>query len=250
MNWQALKNTYFTNTSSATDPSALTATKTEWPWLRSLRNRALCGVLILVGLFLMYRAIWLTGWYWPYRMLQEYLRHQLPTAAPWAIETIALLLATLIAAQAAAILSFVLFGKHKREMLYLSLAAVLVHGMMGWYSYGRVVVDEQGRVNIRIVESPDGTLKVIDRIVDPETGQPARLATEADLVMLDLQRRNLKVRRVGHRGPFRTAQGTINVYWTRQGGRLVLYTGPRHPDVSGDMLRATDEILQEFLQQR
>jgi hypothetical protein len=250
MTWQTLKNTYLASQPATTGPASLTATKHEWPWLRSLRNRAICGVLILVGLFLVYRAVWLTGWYWPYRMLQEYLRHQLPTAAPWAIETIAMLLATLMAAQAAAILSFVLWGKHKREMLYLSVAAVLVHGMMGWYSYGRVVVDDQGRVNIRVVEGSDGTLKVIDRTVDPETGQPARLATEADLVMLNLQRRKLNVRKVGRQGPFRTAQGTINVYWTRQDGRIVLYTGPRHPDVSGDMPRATDETLREFLQQR
>ena len=78
----------------------------------------------------------------------------------------------------------------------------------------------------------------------------ARLATEADIVMLDLQRRSLPVQKVGRQGPFRTAQGTINVFWTRQAGRVVLYTGPRHPEVSGDMPRATDEILREYQQQR
>src|SRR5262245_12113723 len=40
----------------------------DWPWLRALRNRAICATLILIGLFLVYRAVWLTSWYWPYRL--------------------------------------------------------------------------------------------------------------------------------------------------------------------------------------
>lgn len=250
MNWPNWKKAPFATSSNESPLSSSPLVARVWSQWRSLRNRALGGLLILLGVFLVYRAVWLTGWYWPYRMLRNYLTEQLPMANPWAIETFALLLATLIAAQAAAIFSFVFFGKHKREMLYLSLAAVLIHGVLGWYSYGRVVVDERGHINIRVVERPDGTLKVISRPVDPETGRPARLANEADVVMLDLQRRGLPVQRVGGQGPFRTAQGTINVFWTRQAGRVVLYTGPRHPDVSGDMPRATDAILHEFLQQR
>jgi hypothetical protein len=249
MNWPTWKKNLFTTFSNQAPLSSLPSVPRTWSRWRTLRNRALGGVLILLGLFLLYRAVWLTGWYWPYRMLRGYLTEQLPMAAPWALETFALLLATLIAAQAAAIFSFVFFGKHKREMLYLSLAAALIHGMLGWYSYGRVVVDEQGRVNLRVVERPDGTLKVLSRPVDPETGRRTRLATEADLVMLDLQRRGLSVQKVGPQGPFRTAQGTIHVFWTRQAGRIVLYTGPRHPDVSGDMPRATDAILHEFRQE-
>ena len=162
MNWPIWKKDSFTATSSENSyplsfaPSA-EAVSSRW---RLLRNRAICGVLILLGLFFVYRAVWLTGWYWPYRMLRNYLTEQLPMAAPWALEMFALLLATLIATQAAAIFSFVLFGKHKREMLYLSLAAALIHGMLGWYSYGRVVVDEVGRAVDRVDDPADAALAV------------------------------------------------------------------------------------------
>jgi len=62
----------------------------------------------------------------------------------------------------------------------------------------------------------------VDRDFDVETGRRARIASEADLVMLDLQRRGVKVRRAGKGGPFRSAQGTINVYYTRRDGRVSL----------------------------
>jgi len=162
----------------------------------------------------------------------------------------ALLMALLIFAQGAALLSFVLWGKHRRETLLLVLAGVLLNAGLGWYSHGRVAVDEQGHVIVRVVESPTGVLKVVDREFDAETGRRARIATEADLVMLDLQRRGVKVRRVGKGGPFRSAQGTINVYYARHDGRLALYTGPRHPEIGGDMQRATDEIIRDFLRPR
>ena len=103
---------------------------------------------------------------------------------------------------------------------------------------------------MRVVESPTGQLKIVHHDYDPETGQRARRATEADLVMLDLQRRGIAVQRVGKSGTFRSTQGTINVYYTRRGGQLVLYTGPRHPEVTGDMPRATEGVLHEFLNQR
>jgi len=218
-------------------------------WLRTLRNRAILGVLLLVGMFLFYRAVWLTSWYWPYRLLRGYFSEQLPMAAPWAVDTLALLVALLIFAQGAALLSFVLWGRGRRETLILTLAGILVHGGLSWYSHGRVAVDERGKVVIRVVESPDGKLKVIAREFDPVTGRRSRIATEADLVMLDLQRRGVKVRRLGKGGPFRTAQGTINVYYTRQDGKLALYTGPRHPEVSGEMPLATDEVIRNFLRQ-
>ena len=220
-----------------------------WTNLRTFRNRAILGVLVLLGLFILYRAVWLTSWYWPYRLLHGYLAEQLPLAAPWAIDTLALLLASLIAAQGAALLSFILWGKHRREMLALSLAGAVLHGCLGWHSHGRVAVDERGRVILRVVESPSGELKIVSHDFDPETGQRARAATEADLVMLDLQRRGIPVRRVGKSGPFRSTQGTINVYYKRRDARIVLYTGPRHPEVTGDLQRANDEILREFLRQ-
>jgi len=88
-------------------------------WLRTMRNRAILGVITLIGLFLLYRAVWLTSWYWPYRLLHSYLAEQLPMAAPWAINTMAMLMALLIFAQGAALLSFVLWGKHRRETLLL-----------------------------------------------------------------------------------------------------------------------------------
>lgn len=237
--------------SSSNDYSAkLSHAAREWTTLRSFRNRVIWGLLLLLGLFLLYRAVWLTSWYWPYRLLQSYLAEQLPMAAPWAIDTLALLLASLIAAQGAALLSFILWGKHRREMLALSLAGAVLHGCLGWYSHGRVVVDERGRITLRVVESQTGQLKLVHHDYDPETGQRARLATAADLVMLELQRRGVAVQRVGKSGPFRSTQGTINVYYTRRDGRLVLYTGPRHPEVTGDMPRATEEVLREFLNQR
>jgi hypothetical protein len=187
---------------------------TAGSWPGSFKRRVLVGLAMVTVLFLLYRFVWLTSWYWPYRLIGDYLRARMPLAEPWAIETLALLLATLVAAQGAAILSYILFGKHKREMLALSLAGVLVHGGLGWYSYGRVAVDEQGRVRIRVVERPDGKLKVIDRDFDPETGRRARWATDQDLVMLDLERRGLSVRRVSANGPFRSPQGTIIVYYS------------------------------------
>jgi hypothetical protein len=216
-------------------------------WLSKIRNRAIFGVVTIIGLFLLYRAVWLTSWYWPYRLLHRYLAEQLPMAAPWAINTMAMLMALLIFAQGAALLSFVFWGKHRRETLLLTLAGVLLNAGLGWYSHGRVVVDGQGQVIVRVVESSTGGLKVVEREFDVETGRRARIATEADLVMLDLQRRGVKVRRVGKGGPFRSLQGTINVYYTRRDGRVALYTGPRHPEVSGDMQLATDEIIREFL---
>ncbi len=156
----------------------------------------------------------------------------------------------LIFAQGAALLSFVLWGKYRRETLLLTLAGVWLNAGLGWYSHGRAVVDGRGQVIVRVVESPTGALKVVDREFDVETGRQARIATKADLVMLDLQRRGVKVRRVGKGGPFRSAQGTINVYYARLDRRLALYTGPRHPEISGDMPLATDEIIQDFLRQR
>lgn len=227
--------------------SKIGASLANLQWLRRIGNRALMGVGIMVVLFLAYRAVWLTGWYWPYRLLHGYLAENLPMAAPWLVDTLALLFATLIAMQGAAVVSFILWGKHRREMLALSLAGILLHGALGWYGYGRKAVDDSGKVVIRVVEMPTGYLKVVSRNFDPETGRPARLATETDLVMLDLQRRGVKVKRVGNGGPFRTAQGTICVYYTRRKGKIVLYTGPRHRDVTGDMPLANEEILREFL---
>jgi len=238
------------NPSVAHSPVKLAMAPRVSLWLRRMRNRAICGVAVLIGLFLLYRAVWLTSWYWPYRLLYRYLAEQLPMAAPWAINTMAMLMALLIFAQGAALLSFVLWGKHRRETLTLVLAGVLLNAGLGWYGHGRVVVDERGNVIVRVVEGPTGVLKVVDREFDAETGRRARIATETDLVMLDLQRRGVKVRCVGKSGPFRSAQGTINVYYARHEGRLALYTGPRHPEISGDMRLATDEIIRDFLRQR
>ncbi len=172
----------------------LAHTARAWTNLRSFRNRAILGVLVLLVLFLLYRAVWLTSWYWPYQLLHSYLAEQLPMAAPWAIETLALLLASLITAQGATLLSFILWGKHRREMLALSLAGAVLHGCLGWYSYGRIAVDERGHVILRVVESPSGELKIASRDYDPETAQRTRVATSADLVMLDLQRRGVPMR--------------------------------------------------------
>lgn len=171
---------------------------------RSLGRRLAVGLILIVGLFLLYRVIWLTAWYWPYRLICDYLRERLPLAGPWAIETMALLTSLLIFAQAGALISFILFGRHKRLMLYLVLAGVLLHGSLGWYGYGRRIVDEKGQVRARVVERPDGTLKVIDSDFDAETGRRARWATESDMAMLDLQRRGIAVRQVSSAGPFRS----------------------------------------------
>jgi hypothetical protein len=219
-------------------------------WLRSFGRRLVVGLICLSGLFLLVRFIWLTGWYWPYRLIHGYLSEQLPMAEPWAIQTLALLVAVLIAAEIGAILSFILVGRHGRVVIGLVMVAVLAHGGLSWYRHDHVMVDDQGHVRVRVVESPDGTLKLIDRAFDPETGRAARWATEADLVMLEVQRNNRRVERVGPEGPFRSAQGTIIVYYTRRDGPIVLYSGPRHQDVSGDMPQATDQIINEFLRQR
>lgn len=216
----------------------------------SFRRRVVIGLILLVGLFLLYRFIWLAGWYWPYQLIKEYMRERLPVVDPWAIETIALLACALLVLQAGAILSFIFFGRQARLMAILIVAGALVHGAIGWYSYGRVAVDEEGHVRVRVIERMDGTLKVIDRDFDPVTGKRARWATANDLVMLELQRRGELVRQVSSVGPFRSMQGTINVYYTRRGDKIILYTGPRHPDVSGDMSVATEEILREFLAQQ
>jgi hypothetical protein len=216
----------------------------------SFRRRVAIGLILLVGLFLLYRFIWLAGWYWPYQLIKDYLRERLPVIDPWAIETIALLACALLVLQAGAILSFIFFGRQTRLMAILIVAGALVHGAIGWYSYSRVAVDEEGHVRMRVIERMDGTLKVIDRNFDPQTGKRARWATANDLVMLELQRRGEQVRQVSPAGPFRSVQGTINVYYTRRGDKIILYTGPRHPDVSGDMPVATEETLQEFLTQQ
>jgi hypothetical protein len=228
-----------------------TVTAAKRPRLSPFWRRVILGVALLAGLFLLYRLVWLTGWVLPYGLISGYLQERLPMLASWQIETIALLVTSLVLAQAGAILSFVFFGKHKRLMLYFSLTLALLHGAIGWYGYGRVAVDERGRVRVRVVEGTDGRLKVIERDYDPETGRPARWATENDLVMLDLERRGIAVKRVGASGPFRSAQGTIIVYYTRRGdGRIVLYNGPRSREVSGDMQLATGEIISEFLAQQ
>lgn len=214
-------------------------------------RRVILGAALLTGLFLLYRLVWLTAWVLPYGLISSYLQKRLPMMASWQIETIALLITSLALALAGAILSFVFLGKHKRPMLYFSLSLALLHGAIGWYSYGRLAVDEKGRVRVRVVEGTDGRLKVIEHDYDPETGRSARQATETDLVILDMQRRGITVKRVAATGPFRSAQGTIIVYYTRRSdGRLVLYTGPRSPEVSGDMGLATDEIISEFLAQQ
>jgi hypothetical protein len=215
----------------------------------SLRRRLILGLLAITGLFLLYRVVWLTAWAWPYSLICDYLREHLPLAGPWAIQSMALALCALLFAQAGAIASFVLFGRHKREMLILVVAGALVHAGLGWYGYERVAVDEEGRVKVRVVERPDGSLKVIDRNFDPETGRRARWATPGDLVMLDLQHRGVSVERVAPSGPFRSPQGTIIVYWAQRGDRIALFTGPRHRDVSGEMQLATEEILRMFIEQ-
>ena len=89
-------------------------------------------------------------------------------------------------------------GKNKRAMLCLSLASAFAHGGLGWYHQGRVV------------ERPDGRLKVTEREYDPETGRRARSASENDLVMLDLQRRGVSVTRVSATGPFRSPTTSLN----------------------------------------
>jgi hypothetical protein len=217
---------------------------------RPIHQRVLLGLGLLAALYLLYRFIWLAGWYWPYRLICDYLKNRLPMTAPWVIESAALVVCVLAVAQAGSIVSFIIFGRHKRLMLGLVAAGIVVHAGLGWYSHDRVAVDERGRVRVRVVERPDGSLKVIDRDFDPETGRPAHWATDADLAMLDLQRRNQTVTRVGLKGPFRSLQGTIIVYYTRRDGRIVLYTGPRHRDVSGEMQLATDEVLADFVKQQ
>lgn len=252
------------NGSSAAPPSSESGTVSPKPaaagepvkleqtwkqWLRTAGRRAILGAALLAGLFLIYRLLWLTSWYWPYFLIRAYVRDHLPMAPPWAAETLAACVGILVLAQAGSILGFIFFGTHKRLMLALALAGLLLHAGLGWYSYGRVAVDDQGRVQIRVVERPGGILKAIDRDFDPETGRRSRWATEDDLIMLDLQRRGVKVVRVGVNRRFRSPQGSIIVYYTRVEGRLRLYSGPRHPDVSGDMPLATDQILREFVSQ-
>jgi hypothetical protein len=217
--------------------------------LNSFWRRALLGLALLLGLFVLYRVLWLSGWYWPYRLITDYLRDRLPLAEPWVIQTGALLGCALLLAQAGTIVSFVVLGRHRRTMLYLVAAGALIHAALGWYSYGRIAVDETGLVRARVVERPDGSLKVIDRDYDPETGRRARFASDADLVMLDLQRRGIRVHEIGANGPFRSIQGTINVFYARRGNRIVLYSGPRHPDVPREMPLATEEVIGAFLQQ-
>jgi len=239
------------STASADELPEQTAAAVKRSRLSPFWRRVILGVALLTGLFLLYRLIWLTAWVLPYGLICGYLRERLPMLAPWQIETIALLITSLVLAQAGAILSFVFFGKHKRLMLYFSLSLALLHGAIGWYSYGRLAVDEKGRVRVRVVEGTDGRLKIIERDYDPETGRPTRRATENDLVMLDMQRRGIAVKRVGATGPFRSAQGTIIVYYLRRSdGRIVLYTGPRSPEVNGDMQLATAEIISQFLTQQ
>jgi hypothetical protein len=217
----------------------------------SFRQRVIVGVALLAGLFLLYRLVWLTGWILPYRLISGYLEEQLPMLSSWQIETIALLLTVLVLAQVGTILSFVFLGKNKRTMIYFVLALALLHGAIGWYGYGRLAVDDSDHIRVRVAEGSDGKLKVIERDYDPETGRPARWATENDLVMLNLERRSISVARVGATGPLRSPQGTIIVYYTRRSdGIIVLYTGPRSPEVSGDMMLATSEIIREFLAQQ
>lgn len=218
-------------------------------WFRTAGRRVLLGAAVLTGLFLLYRLLWLTSWYWPYVLIRSYVSDHLPMAPPWAAETVAACVGILVLAQAGSILGFVFFGTHKRLMLALALAGLLLHAGLGWYSYGRVAVDSQGRVQIRVVERPGGALKVIDREFDPETGIRSRWATKNDLIMLDLQRRGVGVVRVGASGPFRSPQGSIIVYYARAGGRLRLYSGPRHHEVSGDMKLATEQVLRAFINQ-
>lgn len=233
----------------ARDVTAAQTVKDHRRGALNFKQRVALGLAILVGVFLLYRSIWLTSFYGPYSLILSYLKERLPMADTWSLELLAGLGALFVCAHAGAIMSYVLFGKHKRLMLGLTLSCVVLNALIGWYSYGRVAVDEQGRVRVRVVERPDGSLKVIDRDFDAETGQRAHAATENDLVMLDLQRRGVKVRRVGMEGAFRSAQGTINVYYTRRDGRIILYNGPRHTDVSGDMPKATDEIIEAFKHQ-
>lgn len=224
--------------------------KQTWKqWLRTAGRRVILGAALLAGLFLIYRLLWLTSWYWPYYLIRTYVRDHLPMAPPWAAETLAACVGILVLAQAGSILGFIFFGTHKRLMIAVVLAGLAAHAGLGWYSYGRAAVDDQGQVLIRVVERPGGALKVIDRDFDPETGRRARQATPNDLVMLDLQRRGVKVVRVGANGPFRSPQGSIVVYYTRVDGRIRLYSGPRHRDVTGDMPLATDQVLREFVNQ-
>ncbi|HKQ08186.1 MAG TPA: hypothetical protein VJ464_23880 [Blastocatellia bacterium] len=227
------------------------ATSVQRSRLSRFWRRVILGVALLVGLFLIYRLLWLTAWVLPYGLISSYLAARLPMLASWQIETMALLLTALVLVQVGTILSFVFFGKHKRLMLYFALALALMHGAIGWYGYGRLAVDESGHVRVRVVEGTDGQLKVIEHDYDPETGRAARWATENDLVMLDLERRGIRVKRVGAAGPFRSPQGTIIVYYTRRSdGRIVLYTGPRSSEVNGDMGLANNEIIREFLAQQ
>jgi hypothetical protein len=113
--------------SQAEAPTTPMTTRVQ-AWLNSLWHRAIIGLALLGVLFLLYRFIWLTGWYWPYRMILHYLQARLPMAEPWAIEMMALLVAVLVAAQMGAILSFIFLGRHQRLMIGLALAGVLLHG--------------------------------------------------------------------------------------------------------------------------
>jgi len=75
-------------------------------------------------------------------LISRYLQARLPMLASWQIETMTLLLTALVLVLAGTILSFIFFGKNKRLMLYFSMALALLHGAIGWYSYGRLAVDE------------------------------------------------------------------------------------------------------------
>lgn len=248
---QSQTNTYSSATGADTLHDEQKEAATKPSRLSLFRRRLILGIALLAGLFLLYRLVWLTGWVLPYGLISGYLQARLPMLASWQIETMALLLTALVLVQAGTILSFIFFGKNKRLMLYFSMALALLHGAIGWYSYGRLAVDESGHVRVRVVEGSDGKLKVIEHDYDPETGRPARWASENDLVMLDLERRGASVQRVNASGPFRSRQGTIIVYYTRRrDGRIVLYTGPRSPEVNGEMGLATNEIISAFLEQQ
>ena len=51
--------------------------------------------MILIGLFPAFRAVWLTGWYRPYRSPHQYFSERLPMAAPWLVGLLAMLVAPL-----------------------------------------------------------------------------------------------------------------------------------------------------------
>ena len=212
--------------------------------------RLMIGLALLAGLFVLYRVVWFYSWSWPYQLICEYMRARLPLASPWLIESFAVMICVLLLAQLGSIARFILLGRNRREMAILVGVGALFHAGLGWYSSDRALVDEMGRICVQVVERPDGTLKVINRNYDPETGRQARVATENDLVMLEFQRTGRKVKRVGKQGPFRSHQGSIIVFYEKRDGCIYLYDGPRHSDVEGDMQLATEEILRQFMRQR